>query len=61
MTLVADVDVVEVVGQPERRAREVEKRDHLLRLEDAGEGEDLVDRSLRDAAGLLVAENRDAA
>src|SRR5918996_3069972 len=44
----------------ERRPTELEQRDQLARLEGAGQQEDLVQRPLRQPAGLLVPEDRAA-
>ena len=58
---VADVEVVAVVGQAGRRARQVEKRDHLLRLKGRPAARGSRHCPVDDAAGLLVADHRDAA
>ena len=47
---VADVDVVVVVGERERRSAQGHQRDHLQRLDRRRQGEDLPDRLLGDAA-----------
>ena len=47
-----------MVGQAERRARQVEERDRLLRrLERRGQRQDVLHGPVDDAAGLLVADD----
>src|SRR5829696_6588801 len=59
-TLEADVDVVVVVGERERRAAEAEQGDDLLRLQLGGQAENRLHGALGPAAELLVTVDRRA-
>src|SRR5213595_1476786 len=58
LPLPADVDVVVVVGQRERRSAETEQGDDLLRHDLVREEQDVVDCLLGEPARLLVTEDR---
>src|SRR6266511_2267594 len=57
-TLVANMDVVVVIRQRERRTAEPEERDHLLGLQFGWKEKNRLDRMLRQAVRRLVAADR---